>query len=198
LEYLSDLEAVYSNFQSNIRTDIKKAEKILQIKEDLQIEDFYKINTKTFERQGECIRYSLDFLKVLDEACLKNNCRKIFYAIDDENNIHAAIYIIWDENSAYYLMSGSDPVLRHSGANSLLLWHAIQFASRVTKKFDFEGSMIENIERFFRAFGTNQKQYFNISKDFKKSNVYKVIIKDIYSSSPVIKKLYSRLRRGRK
>ncbi|KZZ15518.1 hypothetical protein A3751_17170 [Oleiphilus sp. HI0080] len=43
------------------------------------------------------------------------------------------------------------------------MWEAIKFASTVTKRFDFEGSMIEPIERFFRGFGAMQKPYFQIS-----------------------------------
>jgi len=44
------------------------------------------------------------------------------------------------------------------------VWHAIKHSATVTKSFDFEGSMIEPIERFFRAFGAIQTPYFAISK----------------------------------
>lgn len=47
---------------------------------------------------------------------------------------------------------------------SFLTWEAIKFSSGVTKTFDFEGSMIESVERFFRAFGAKQKPYFQVSK----------------------------------
>jgi len=46
----------------------------------------------------------------------------------------------------------------------LCLWEAIRYASTVTKQFDFEGSMIESVERFFRAFGAVQTPYFRITK----------------------------------
>lgn len=61
-------------------------------------------------------------------------------------------------------MSGSDPILRSSGAISLLRWESIKYSSSVTKSFDFEGSMIEPIERFMRSFGAIQTPYFAISK----------------------------------
>ena len=35
------------------------------------------------------------------------------------------------------------------------MWDNIKFASTVTKKFDFEGSMIENIFFFVRSFHQN-------------------------------------------
>ncbi len=163
LEKLNDLEKIWSGFQENIRTDIRKAQKILTVKTDLDINRFFNLNALTFQRQGKQIPYSLEFVQRLDAACIKHQASKIFFAEDAQGRIHAAIYITWDENSAYYLMGGADPELRNSGATSLLMWEAIQFAVTVTKKFDFEGSMIESVERFFRAFGARQIPYFQIT-----------------------------------
>jgi hypothetical protein len=56
-------------------------------------------------------------------------------------------------------MSGNDPQLRHSGAVSLLRWEAIKFAGGVSRCFDFEGSMLQPVERFIRAFGGRQVQF---------------------------------------
>jgi hypothetical protein len=86
--------------------------------------------------------------------------------------LHAGIYVVWDEQSAYYLMGGGDPELRSSGATSLCMWEAIKFVSTKTKSFDFEGSMIERVERFFRAFGAIQTPYFSITKT--DSRVFKI------------------------
>jgi lipid II:glycine glycyltransferase (peptidoglycan interpeptide bridge formation enzyme) len=162
---LSDLDKVFSNFRSNIRTDIRKAKDVVEVYSTDDLKTFYELNEKTFSRQDLNIPYSYNFLKKIDEICSKNDCRKMFFAKDARGDIHAAIYIIWDNDSAYYLLSGSDPDLRNSGATSLLLWKAINFASTVTQKFDFEGSMIEPVERFFRAFGAQQVPYFHIYKD---------------------------------
>ena len=75
-----------------------------------------------------------------------------------------AAIIFWNPDSAYYLMGGRNPKLRSSGATSLCMWEAIQFSASVTKSFDFEGSMNEPVERFFRAFGAVQTLYFSIKK----------------------------------
>ena len=42
------------------------------------------------------------------------------------------------------------------------MWHAIQFAATVSRVVDFEGSMMEPVERFFRGFGAVQTPYFAI------------------------------------
>ena len=66
--------------------------------------------------------------------------------------------------SAYDLMGGSDPSLRTSGAMSLLMWEAIKFAGQVTRRFDFEGSMLQPVERFFRAFGGRQVRFPRLTR----------------------------------
>ena len=125
---------------------------------------FLNMNEMTFTRQGMSLPYSRELVARLDQTCAEHDCRKVFFAEDAEGRLHAAIYIVWDEKEAYYLMGGADPELRNSGATSLCMWEAIKFASTVTRKFNFEGSMIEPVERFFRAFGARQYPYFQISK----------------------------------
>lgn len=163
---LSDLDRVWSGFRSNIRGDIRKAKDRFELvlRSDLSIDDFLALNAKTFQRQGKALPYTASFIKRLDDACARHAARAIFIAVDPVGRHHAGAYIVWDSESAYYLMGGSDPELRSSGATSLCIWEAIQHASTVTKSFDFEGSMIEPVERFFRAFGAVQTPYFSIKK----------------------------------
>lgn len=194
IENLNNLDNVFDGIDPKTRNQIRKAEKLLTVKEDLSVEEFYKINTMTFSRQDMKIPYTLYLVKRIYEGCSKNSCVKIFSAEDSEGNLHGAVFIVWDENSAYYLLGGTNPEFKNSDANSLLIWKAIQFASTVTKKFDFEGSMIEPIERFFRSFGAVQKPYFNISRQFQRESLMKIIAKDIYNNSPLLKKSYNKLR----
>lgn len=166
LPQLDDKEALWAGFQENIRTDIRKARSRigLTVRQDCPVEDFIDLHAKTFSRQGMDMPDSVEIILRLDKACSEQKARQIFIAEDSQGRRHAGVYIVWDQNSAYYLMGGGDPELRNSGATSLCLWEAIQFASSVSKSFDFEGSMIEPIERFFRAFGAVQTPYYEVSK----------------------------------
>lgn len=47
---------------------------------------------------------------------------------------------------------------------SLLIREIIKYLSSKTRKFDFEGSMIEPVEQSFRRFGAIQERYFRTSK----------------------------------
>jgi hypothetical protein len=88
----------------------------------------------------------------------------MYFATDSEGRKHAAIYVIWDHNCAYYLMGGANPLLRNSGATSLLIHTAISEMRAKVRYWDFEGSMIQSIERYFSAYGAIQVPYFQISK----------------------------------
>jgi hypothetical protein len=166
LRALQDDGVVWNGFSENIRGDIRKARDRfkLTVRTDLGIEEFLKLNVQVFERQGKRLPYSEELVQRLELACQSKGVRRIFIAEDELGRHHAGVYIIWDENSAYYLMGGGDPALRNSGATSLCLWEAIRFSATVTKSFDFEGSMIESVERFFRAFGGEQTPYLSVSK----------------------------------
>ncbi len=163
---LTDLNKIWSGFQENIRREIRKSIKRynLQVVEDVDLDIFLNLHKKVFNRQGKSLPYPESYVRRLDDECMRRKCRKIFTAEDSQGRYYASVYIVWDQNSAYYLMGGSDPLLRNSGAMSLCMWHAIRFAAKVTKKFDFEGSMLESVERYFRAFGAIQTPYFHVEK----------------------------------
>lgn len=162
---LSDEKKLWSGLRENIKTDIRKAQNRfdVRVRTDLGVNEFLKLSELTFARQSMDMPESPAVIDSLDDACQKRSARQIFIAEDAEGKRHAGVYIVWDSNSAYYLMGGGNPALRNSGATSLCMWEAIKFASTVTNSFDFEGSMIESIERFFRAFGAEQTPYFSIS-----------------------------------
>lgn len=166
LPSLASEAQLWAALEEKTRSDIRKAADRfeLQVRDDYGVTEFLRLNRMTFERQGMEMPYDSSLIERLDAACAARGQRKILIAEDKQGQHHAGVYIVWDENEAYYLLGGGNPQLRNSGATSLCLWHAIRHASTVTKSFNFEGSMIESVERFFRAFGAIQTPYFNISK----------------------------------
>ncbi|MBN2790138.1 MAG: methicillin resistance protein [Candidatus Delongbacteria bacterium] len=164
IDDIRDHEKVYSDFSNGKKKNINKAKNEIEVKFDLDPEIFYQNHKSTLGKQSEEIIYSLDtFLKIY-KITVENDCGKIIYAIDKNGNIHSAIFFVWDAQSGYDLISTIDPDLRNSGSASLLIYKIIEYLSDKTIKFDFEGSMIENVEHSFRQFGAVQKKYFNIYK----------------------------------
>lgn len=163
IEDLTNLTSVWDNLNSSARSQIRKAEKVVSIVETEDVSELYRFSELIFKRQDNRIPYTFEFLKRLDAACAQHQSRKILIAKDPDGRIHAALYLTWDKQSAYYLAGGIDPEAS-GGVFSLLMWKAIEHASKVTQKFNFEGSMIEPVERFFRSFGPKQLAYLQVQK----------------------------------
>ena len=121
------------------------------------------IHAMTLGKGGQSVSYSIELLERIFAATQERQCGRVFTAIDKAGVIHAAIFVIWDEQQAYYLISSIDPDYRNSGATTYLLKEAIRYVRPLTKSFDFEGSMTESVEASFRQFGTTQKPYLTVS-----------------------------------
>ena len=163
---ISNSEELWSGLQRDIRGNIRKAETRFGVRTRISedIGELIPVLRKTFERQGKPLPYSEQFLHSLDQSAAAVNKRAIILGEDAEGKLHAGTYIVREGDTAYQLLNGYDPDLRQSGAGSLCVWSAIQEASKYAIRYDFEGSMLEPVERFFRAFGAMQVPYFSVER----------------------------------
>jgi hypothetical protein len=191
LDNLGDLAAIYGDLKGSVRTDLKKAKRLVTVENlsDTQPEDlieFYDVVNLSFRKQGMKPLYTLETLQQLDTILGKKHARRLFLARDNEGvlkiensdftdneptfsnqkgALHGGVYIIIWNGTAHYIAGGSHPEKRQSGAMSLLIWRAIEWAAEQgCHTFDFEGSMIPQVETLFRAFGGKQKPFFRITK----------------------------------
>ncbi|MBF9236693.1 GNAT family N-acetyltransferase [Hymenobacter sp. BT683] len=166
LHGLQQLAQVEAGINRNIRRNIQKAQQQVRVVHDLSAEQFYKLNKMSFDRQGLPMPYSWAQFEQHDAALATNGARQMFFAVDAQERIHSAAYLIWDQQAAYYHLSGDNPALRESGAGILLIWEAIRYASEVLGLdcFDFEGSMLPAVERIRVQFGAVQTPYFFVWK----------------------------------
>lgn len=166
------IEELEKNFETDIRRRRRKAYELgIEIVESDDIEKFYELNSMTFQRQGLKIPYNLDFVRKIYTICKENNAVKIYFA-KYQNEIIAANFLVYDDNTVYYLMGGINAEKRDLGAMDAIQFESIKFALESGKRFDFEGSMIESIEKYFRGFGAVQMPYFSIKKT--NSNILKI------------------------
>jgi hypothetical protein len=165
--YILNLEEPIEDIQKRMskerRNDVNKA--ITDMLVTRQISDFKIVRSLvllTFSRQKKTInKFYLD--KILFRFANKNNSFA-FVAFDKEKPI-AVTFCVYDKNTAYYLLGGYDCENKHHGAGALSIWEAIKYAKNLgLKYFDFEGSMIPSIERYFRGFGGKLTPYYRINK----------------------------------
>lgn len=167
IENIKSMEEVEKNYSSNVRKNLKKAQKRVHLCEnEIAIEKFYEINKMSFERQEKEIPYSLEFVKKVYNAGKEHNAVKILAAEDEFGEIYSVAFLVWDKESVYYLLNGTNPKYKSSQANCFLIHESIKLAVQMRKKFDFEGSVIKPIEKAFREYGGLRKPYFRIYKTF--------------------------------
>ena len=143
----------------------ERQKKKLIVKAGGKSQELYRVIEKTYLRQNRRLSYDQEFFQQLCDAALSRNSGEILLAVDKDDKVHSGLLVVWDASSAYYIIGGSDPALRNSGAASLVMWHAIKLAAQRNLAFNFCGSMMEPIERFFRAFGAQQVPYFSVSRN---------------------------------
>lgn len=165
--YQIDLQAteddILKAFQPERRNDIKKAIKDNVTIENVKSYEYVKqIVLKTFTRKEKNIDYQL-IDKILFQFANENNSFAIVALVNNEPI--ASTFCIYDQNTAYYLLGGYDSNNKHKGAGALTLWEAIKTAkNKNLKVFDFEGSMIIPVEKYFRGFGGSIVPYYTINK----------------------------------
>lgn len=166
IEDISDTEKVWEEFANMKKKNINKAlREGIEIHFDLSAEEFYSNHTLTLKKQGKSISYTKEFFSRIYEAAYSYKAGRTIYATDKAGNLHGALFVVWNKECAYDLISTLDPDYRASGASSMLVYEMIKFLSgEGVKVFDFEGSMIPGVEESFRHFGAKQTPYFLIWK----------------------------------
>ncbi len=167
LEDISNLDTIWDGFSSSYRNKIRKAETIVEIVTDKSLNDFYDVAKLSFKRQGIKMIYPFELLEQFDNRLYMIARNKIFFAVDKKNGkIHSVLYLTLGDESAHLHLAGENPELRNSGAGIYLIWEAIKYSSQheKLKSFDFQGSVIPQVEKVRRDCGAIQKPYSRVWK----------------------------------
>ncbi len=148
------------------RNDVKRAikegisaERILDM---VQVE---KLIEKTFGRKKK--DYDASFIhKILFDFSNEENSAAFLSSKDGVPM--AASFFIHNGDKAYYLLGGYDHEKGHAAAGALALSTGIKWCrENGIKTFDFEGSMLPEVERYFRGFGPDLTSYYLVHKASK-------------------------------
>jgi GNAT acetyltransferase-like protein len=158
LTQLDDLDRVWSGFETQRRRAVRKAQRTLEVV-DGELDALLRLGDLPFHRARMRVPYGCDTVRRIHAACRINDASSLLVARDAGGEPRAALYLVHDDDATYYLLGGQDEVGRASGATTLLLWEGIRRAAARQTLFDFYGSRVESIERFFRSFGARQVPY---------------------------------------
>ena len=130
--------ALWRAMRDKTRNVIRRAEEKLEVAEiDIadRFLDFYAENLRARDRRNA---YGHAVTRRVIGETRRRRSGSILGATDRAGVLQAAILTVWDQRSAYYLMSTRRPDSA-SGANSLLIWHALREAASNGRVFDLAG-----------------------------------------------------------
>jgi hypothetical protein len=151
LKLNDSIETVIASFDSKLKSDISKATKDgLIVKRNFNNQIVKELVYKTFSRQKKIVNTTIDDILFN----FSNNDNSFSFVTYYNNKPSAVAFCIYNQKCVYYLLGGYDSDNRHRGAGPLAVLSAIKYSKLLgIKVFDFEGSMIPNIEVYFRKYG---------------------------------------------
>lgn len=161
LDNQEDKSLLFKNFEERTRTYINKAVKTgLTVQPVENIEAIIGLATN----RGA---YPLDeaLLKKLWDALRQQKTGTALEVRDVSGKLHAGLVYQQFQHKTIHLFSAFDAELGSQGGMSLAIWKSIEVAGPEVKLIDFEGSMLEPVENFFRGFGTRPVPYLQIKKN---------------------------------
>lgn len=163
LDLAQDEDALLAGMATQQRNPIKKARKDgVCADETPDTGELRSLVVKTFARQDKAFaQRAMDGLLAgyppgSGSYCLVSRLQGVPLA---------GVYVVNDSRTAYNMMAGYDDGRAHNGAGPLALWQAILKAKQMgLEVFDFEGSAIPAVERYYRGFGGRLTPYLTVHK----------------------------------
>lgn len=156
-------EAILVGMSESRRRNISKARRDGLSAE--RTEDFSIVASlveTTFARQGMGLEREHVKKVLFSFACPGNSYA---FVVQSGGVPIAAAFIVHDTRTAYYLLGGYRTEGKHHGAGALAMFESIRHAREIgLETFDFEGSVVPTIERYFRGFGGRLTLRFRVSK----------------------------------
>ncbi len=165
--YVLDLskneKELYDNLASEKRQSLNKAQKEqLEIMPSSDYAAVHELAVKSLKRNRQY--KNPDIIKnILLRYADANN--SFAFVARKNGKIIASTFCLIYRNRAIYLFGGFDDAQKSKGAGVSCMWQSILKAKALgLSEFDFEGSMNESIERYFREFGGQLVPYSNVEK----------------------------------
>lgn len=140
-------------YKDSLRRQINKAGKLIEIQEVENVSGYFCLFEASFLKQNIPMPVTQEMLSNFFAKVSKQGNAKAYLAKDVDNQPLATVMVIWDKHTTYYMAGGYDERFAQTGAMSGLFAHAISEAYARQQSFNFEGSMLENLEQYFRSFG---------------------------------------------
>jgi len=155
---LSDLDKLILSFGKSRRLQLQKSLS-LHVERGWDVEDFYRFHQSCLQARGHKIKYTREFLLVLERKARREGHCEILRVCNADGKVYAAAFVVWDRHYLYYFIPTYDPAFGDSGAFSLLVLEAIKFAREKHVRFDFGGSIPDSEAK---SYGAHPIRYYQV------------------------------------
>lgn len=160
----AELRADYSQ---NTKRNLKKAEQAgIYLTAGLKPEKFVQLVQEAQQKKGivhpEALYHTAH--RVIYN-CLHRGQGTILGAYDDDKNLLAAAFLMFNGAAIINLLNFTTPAGKEVGAMHYLIDSLIERESNKHKYIDFEGSSVEGIARFYKSFGAENIPYYQLKKN---------------------------------
>ncbi|MEP7197405.1 MAG: hypothetical protein ABI851_12865 [Saprospiraceae bacterium] len=173
---------IFFNFSSSIKNHVKKAERIgltcITSSLPLELVRLSLRNKIITIKQAKIFEKMWNYIQSTKQGF-------ILYVQNKDGLIYSGGAFVINNDKVSFVLSASNKELKSSGGNSLLIWEAIKKCKAMAgiRTFDFEGSMLHNVETYFKHFRPDKIEYMHI-KINRLSKLYNYVyaIKKIFRS----------------
>ncbi len=148
-------------YNQNTRRNLRKAiEQNLPVKRKVEPDELIKLFSENFGRKEGKLKYrNYETLRQLMDHCLKNTFSRIIGVYSADDTLCAGAFLLHDQDRIIFHFAASNAAARENGAMFLLVDSVIRENAGKSMIFDFEGSVDENVARFYKGFGAQELTY---------------------------------------
>lgn len=156
-----EYDTVFKNYRKDRRKDLAKANKLdltekWKDKSDVLIELF---TNNVGKRTPNILESDYVILKNLIDTCVEKRVGEILSIYDSKDQLVASGFFLKHKKKVTILVSSTDFKNRKNGANTFLIDRAIFKYEKNFDVFNFGGSSMPSIAKYFLSFGGNSLKY---------------------------------------
>lgn len=155
-------EKIFEEFSKNTKRNINLAKRHnLDLSSNASLEEFLEFYKETDTRFN---KFSTGSLEKIFKLCKNENALSIYSARNENKKIVAAVCILHSFDRLINVLPISNDEGKQSSAMFLLIDKILSEHANSEKIFDFEGSMLQGVARFFKGFGAKEYYYGQIKR----------------------------------
>ncbi len=170
----SSNDKLWAAIRRGHRRLIRDAQALHTVDTDAAPDEFVAFYSSNVENAGKQFRYDAARVERLIQACLHRGRGHILLARDSTGAAKAGLFTMWDQEGAgrmYNFLGTRAPGQPAASASVLLVWAALQEASRRRLTFDFDGVYNAGQVQYFAGFGGRVTPRYIVSHASRRAKI---------------------------